>query len=127
MKLSKKHIFACFSLFFLLIGLLGIKQAAKRPGLRFEWKYEKAAVVVSAVIAGDGLYHSKLKKGDYIKQIAEELGMGIMETHRWLLDIAFQAYDEGQKPAVETKTVRVKAKMTHWFHTTNLERQSMLF
>ena len=51
---------------------------------------------------------------DYLYQIAEAEGMGVMETHRWLMDVALKAYDEGTRPEVETKTVRVRAKMKHW-------------
>lgn len=51
---------------------------------------------------------------DYLYQIAEEQGMGVMETHRWLIDLAFEQYDGGARPEVEMKTVRVHAKRKHW-------------
>lgn len=51
---------------------------------------------------------------EYLYQIAEEQGMGVMETHRWLIDVAFEQYDQGVRPEVEVKTVRVQAKRKHW-------------
>ena len=50
----------------------------------------------------------------YIKQIAQAENMGILETYRWLIDMAIRHYDEGERPEVERKTERLTAKKSHW-------------
>ncbi|HFC12361.1 MAG TPA: hypothetical protein ENJ56_05915, partial [Anaerolineae bacterium] len=37
----------------------------------------------------------------YIKQIAQTERMGILETYRWLIDLAIRHYEEGERPEVE--------------------------
>ncbi len=50
----------------------------------------------------------------YIKQIAQAETMGILETYRWLIDMAIRYYDEGERPEVERKTELLTAKKSHW-------------
>ena len=50
----------------------------------------------------------------YIKQIAQTENMGVLETYRWLIDMAIRHYDEGERPEVERRTERLTAKKSHW-------------
>ena len=50
----------------------------------------------------------------FIKEIAQSERMGVLETYRWLIDIAIRHYEEGERPEVEAKTEKLTAKKTHW-------------
>ncbi len=50
----------------------------------------------------------------YIKQIAMQEGMGVLETYRWLIDMAIRHYEEGERPEIERRTEKLTARKSHW-------------
>lgn len=50
----------------------------------------------------------------YIRQIAKQEGMGLLETYRWLIDLAIRHYETGEHPEIEGRTERLVARKTHW-------------
>jgi hypothetical protein len=50
----------------------------------------------------------------YIKEIAAREGMGVLETYRWLVDMAIRHYDEGERPEIERRTEKLTARKSHW-------------
>ena len=49
----------------------------------------------------------------YISELADQEQIGLLEFYRWLIDVGLQAYEEGARPEVESKTVRGEAKKKH--------------
>ncbi len=50
----------------------------------------------------------------YIKQIAAQEGMGVLETYRWLVDMAIRHYDAGERPEIVRRTEKLTARKSHW-------------
>ncbi len=51
---------------------------------------------------------------DYIKELAEQEGVGILEFYRWMIDTALMLYEEGERPQVSYREVRGEAAKGHW-------------
>jgi hypothetical protein len=50
----------------------------------------------------------------YINKMAEQEDIGLLEFYRWLIDLGLQAYENGARPEVRSKTVRGEARKEHW-------------
>ena len=51
---------------------------------------------------------------DYIKEIAHENHLSVLATYRWLIDIALDLYEDGERPQVEIRQIRGEALRKHW-------------
>lgn len=48
----------------------------------------------------------------YVDQLAEENGLGILAMYRWLVDLGLQAYEEGRRP-VQVGKVAFDVELEH--------------
>lgn len=78
---------------------------------------EKAKAVGSSLVAGRYIRRTfTFTPGqlDRIKEIARELHISETGIARWLIDVGLTAWDNGLRPEVEEKAVRLEPRLEHW-------------
>jgi hypothetical protein len=78
---------------------------------------EKAQAVGSSLVAGQYIRRTfTFTPGqlERIKEIARELHISETGIARWLIDVGLTAWDNGLRPEVEEKAVKLEPKLKHW-------------